>query len=44
MKGAFPDLFSIVGDKEAAVADFMSVRNGKLHWEVTFVRIHRIGR
>uniref|UniRef100_A0A2N9IHD4 Reverse transcriptase zinc-binding domain-containing protein n=1 Tax=Fagus sylvatica TaxID=28930 RepID=A0A2N9IHD4_FAGSY len=31
--GAFLDLFSIVGDKEAAVADFVSVRNGKLHWE-----------
>ena len=38
LKGAFPALFSIAADKEAAVADLMSIRNGKLHWEVTFAR------
>ncbi len=38
LKGAFPALFSIAADKEAAVADLMSIRNGKIHWEVTFVR------
>ena len=38
LKGAFPDLFSIAAYKDAAAANLMSVRNGKLHWEVTFVR------
>ena len=38
LKGAFPELFSIAADKDAAVADLMSVRNGKILWEVVFVR------
>ena len=38
LKGAFPELFSIAADKDAVVADLLSVRNGKIHWEVTFVR------
>uniref|UniRef100_A0A2N9GXM3 Reverse transcriptase domain-containing protein n=1 Tax=Fagus sylvatica TaxID=28930 RepID=A0A2N9GXM3_FAGSY len=33
-QGAFPDLFSIAAYKDAAAANLMSVRNGKLHWEV----------
>uniref|UniRef100_A0A2N9GSP7 Amidase domain-containing protein n=1 Tax=Fagus sylvatica TaxID=28930 RepID=A0A2N9GSP7_FAGSY len=35
LKGAFPDLFSIAADKEAAVADYLMIRNGNIHWEVT---------
>jgi hypothetical protein len=38
LKGAFPDLFSIAADKEAAVADYLMIRNGNIHWEVTFER------
>ena len=38
LKRAFPELFSIAADKDAAVADYMSVRNGKILWEVVFVR------
>jgi hypothetical protein len=36
LKGAFPNLFSIAADKEAAVADYLMIRNGNIHWEVTF--------
>uniref|UniRef100_A0A2N9G274 Phospholipid/glycerol acyltransferase domain-containing protein n=1 Tax=Fagus sylvatica TaxID=28930 RepID=A0A2N9G274_FAGSY len=38
LKEAFPALFSIASNKEAAVADYMQIRHGNLHWEVTFVR------
>ena len=38
LKEAFPALFSIASNKVAAVADYMQIRHGNLHWEVTFVR------
>jgi hypothetical protein len=31
LKGAFPDLFSIAADREAAVADYLMFRNGIIH-------------
>ena len=36
LKGDFPDLFSIAANKEADVADYLMIRNGNIHWEVTF--------
>jgi hypothetical protein len=30
-EGAFPDLFSIAADREAAVADYLMFRNGIIH-------------
>jgi hypothetical protein len=38
LKGAFPDLFSIAADKEAAVADYLRIQNDHIHWEVMFER------
>ena len=38
LKGAFSDLFSITASKDAAVADLMLVRNGKILWKVDFMR------
>jgi hypothetical protein len=38
LKEAFPALFSVASNKEAAVVDYMQIRHGNLHWEVTFVR------
>ena len=38
LKGVFLHLFSIVANREAVVTDYIMVRNGNLHWEVTFVR------
>jgi hypothetical protein len=38
LKVVYPGLFSIAGNRDASVADLMSLRNGVLHWELTFSR------
>ena len=38
LKGAFPELFVISGDREASVDDIMSFPNGILHWDIRFSR------
>uniref|UniRef100_A0A2N9ERP2 Reverse transcriptase zinc-binding domain-containing protein n=1 Tax=Fagus sylvatica TaxID=28930 RepID=A0A2N9ERP2_FAGSY len=38
LKEAFPALFSIAENKEAAVAEYMQRSHGNLQWEVKFVR------
>ena len=38
LEGSLSRFFSIAADKEAAVADYLMIRNGNIHWEVTFER------
>jgi hypothetical protein len=38
LKVVYPELYVISGDRDAAVAELMSFRNGSIHWDLNFIR------